>query len=174
MMTQSPAGPRRTRRGRWILLVLLAIPLLEIMTIIAVGQAVGPWWTFGALIGLSIVGAAVVHREGRRTWHRLREATNRGATPAKELTDAGLVLVGGALLLTPGFLTDAIGFFLVLPITRPLTRAWLQAVVTSRLLGTVGVFGNGAPGSPSSRQGRPRRGSGEVIEGEVIREPDTE
>ncbi|MGB3187132.1 MAG: FxsA family protein [Ornithinimicrobium sp.] len=168
--TPPGATPRRGRRGRWILLVLLAVPLLEILTIIAVGQAVGPWWTFGALIALSIVGAAVVHREGRRTWNRLREALRRGATPAKELTDAGLVLIGGALLLTPGFLTDALGFFLVLPFTRPITRAWLQIVVSSRLLGT---FNPQRPGGGRRSSGRSAAGQ-EVIEGEIVQDPHQE
>ncbi|MGB5951660.1 MAG: FxsA family protein [Ornithinimicrobium sp.] len=172
MSTHAGAATPRKRRGRWILLILLLVPLLEIVTIIAVGQAVGPWWTFGALIVLSIVGAAVVHREGRRTWHRLREAISRGTTPAKELTDAGLVLVGGALLLTPGFLTDAIGFFLVLPVTRPLTRVWLQAIIASRLLGT---FGSTAPMTPGHSGGRTYRpGAGEIIEGEVVRDSDSD
>jgi len=155
-----------------ILVGLLVVPLLEIVTIIAVGQAVGPWWTFGALIALSVVGAALVHREGRRTWGRLRAALRRGQPPAKELADAGLVLVGGAMLLTPGFLTDAVGLFLVLPVTRPVTRAWLQTVVAAQLLssGARAPSGSrrGGGSSPSSRPGR-----GEVIEGEVIEDPDS-
>ncbi|MGB3830065.1 MAG: FxsA family protein [Ornithinimicrobium sp.] len=166
----SATGPRRQGRrvGRWIFLVLLLIPLLEITTIILVGQAVGPWWTFGALIALSVLGAWLVHREGRRTWHRLREVLRRGHPPAKELTDAGLVLVGGALLLTPGFLTDALGLFFILPLTRPITRVWLQAVVASRLLGE---FGHGRPGQGAGRgKNPPRAGRGEIIEGEIIDE----
>ncbi len=159
------------RRGRWIFLVLLLIPLLEITTIILVGQAVGPWWTFGALIVLSVFGAWLVHREGRRTWRRLREALRRGQTPAKELTDAGLVLVGGAMLLTPGFLTDALGLFFVLPLTRPITRVWLQTVVASRLLGSFGPVRTTYPGAGA---GATRAGRGEVIEGEIIREPDAD
>ncbi|MGB3764638.1 MAG: FxsA family protein, partial [Ornithinimicrobium sp.] len=136
------------RRGRWIFALLLLIPLLEITTIILVGQAIGAWWTFAALIALSVIGAWLVHREGRRTWGRLREALRQGQTPAKELTDAGLVLVGGAMLLTPGFLTDALGLFFVLPLTRPVTRVWLQTMVASRLLGSV------APAGGEGRRGR--------------------
>ncbi len=153
------------RRGRWIFLVLLLIPLLEITTIILVGQAVGAWWTFGALIALSVFGAWLVHREGRRTWGRLREALRQGQPPAKELTDAALVLVGGAMLLTPGFLTDALGLFFVLPLTRPVTRVWLQTVVASRLLGSFGPVG-----APRQGGGPRRTTRGEVIEGEVIPE----
>ena len=168
-----PGGKRSKGRhfGRWILFFLLLIPLLEIATIIAVGNLVGPWWTFGSLIFLSVIGAALVHREGKRTWTALREALRKGGTPAKEITDAGLVLVGGAMLLAPGFLTDALGLFFVLPFTRPITRLWLQAVVASRLLGQFA-----GPRTPP-RNGGPRHttrpGGGDVIEGEVITPPNT-
>ncbi|HKJ11971.1 MAG TPA: FxsA family protein [Ornithinimicrobium sp.] len=173
MSTTRPSGARRSRRtGRLILAGLLLVPLLEIVTIIAVGQAVGPWWTFGALVALSVLGAALVHREGRRTWNRLRTALRRGEPPAKELADAGLVLVGGAMLLTPGFLTDALGLFLVLPFTRPITRMWLQTVVAGQLLGSVtGPGGSQQP--PGPRDSSPRPGRGQVIEGEVVQDPDS-
>jgi len=150
---------------------LLVVALLEILTIIAVGQAVGPWWTFGALIALSVLGAALVHREGRRTWGRLRQALHQGQQPAKELADAGLVLVGGAMLLTPGFLTDAVGLFLVLPLTRPVTRLWLQSVVAGQLLGS--TTRPASHGSGRRRHDSRRTGGGPVIEGEVVRDPDS-
>jgi len=60
--------------------------------------------------------------------------------PGRELADAALVLIGGTLLLTPGFLTDLVGFFFILPFTRPITRAWLQGVVERRLLHRSGVI----------------------------------
>lgn len=167
----TPGGkrPKGKRVGRWILFLLLLIPLLEIATIIAVGNLVGPWWTFGALIFLSVLGAALVHREGKRTWSALREALRRGSAPAKEITDAGLVLVGGAMLLAPGFLTDALGLFFVLPFTRPITRLWLQAVVASRLLGQ---FAGPSMATGAEGQQRPTRTTaGDVIEGEVITPP---
>ncbi len=171
-MTPGPAaesnGTRSKGRqvGRWILVLLLLVPLLEIATIIAVGRLVGPWWTFGSLIVLSVIGAALVHREGKRTWSALREALRKGGAPAKELTDAGLVLVGGAMLLTPGFLTDALGLFFVLPFTRPITRLWLQAVVASRLLGQ--FAGPGMSSGSGDQRRTTRSGRGDVIEGEVI------
>jgi UPF0716 protein FxsA len=167
----SQAAPRRRRTGRYILAGLLLVPLLEIMTIIAVSRAVGAWWTFGALIALSVVGALLVHREGRRTWARLRAVLGRGQPPAKELADAGLVLVGGAMLLTPGFLTDALGLFLVLPLTRPVTRVWLQSLVAGQLLGSVSGPGRSSRQRPGAGP-RSRPGPGEVIEGEIVQSPD--
>jgi UPF0716 protein FxsA len=85
--------------------------------------------------------------------------------PSRQLADAALVLVGGVLLLAPGFLTDIVGFFLVLPFTRPAARRLLEAVVARRLL--AGVY---APGGPPRGSGPARRSaaSDDVIEGEVL------
>lgn len=162
-----PQRPHRGRRiGRWVVAALLLVPLIEIVLIVFVGQQVGPWWTFGLLLAMCILGAWLVRREGGRTWRALQDAVRRGQPPTKELTDAALVLVGGTMLLTPGFLTDAVGLFLVLPLTRPLTRVWLQTVVASRLLGGSTSADATSPG-PARRR---RPGPGEVIEGEIVRE----
>jgi UPF0716 protein FxsA len=109
---------------------LLVVPILEIYVIIQVGQVIGGWQTILLLIVESALGAWIVKREGRRAWAALQLAFSSGRLPARELSDAALVLVGGTLLLTPGFVTDVAGFFLVLPLTRPLARralAWLVA-----------------------------------------------
>jgi UPF0716 protein FxsA len=84
------------------------------------------------LIVESVIGAWVVKREGRRAWAALRDTTRAGALPGRELIDGALILVGGTLLLTPGFVTDIVGFFLVLPFTRPLARRIVQLEVNRR------------------------------------------
>jgi UPF0716 protein FxsA len=119
--------------------------LLEILAIIGVGQVIGGWPTFFLLLLESVLGAWLVRREGARSWKALTVALNTGRMPSRELADAALVLVGGTLLLTPGFLTDIIGFFFILPFTRPLARRVLERVVARRLLGGVflGQFGVG-------------------------------
>jgi len=88
----------------------------------------------------SALGAYLVKREGRRSWRALRVALNTGQMPGLELADAALVLIGGTLLLTPGFLTDIVGFFFILPFTRPITRRWLQGVVERRLVPRSGTI----------------------------------
>jgi UPF0716 protein FxsA len=158
-----PSRGRAPRRARWILAALLLVPLVEIVVIIAVGQQIGPWWTFVALLGLTLVGAWLVRREGSRTWRRLQEAVRSGQPPARELTDAGLVLIGGILLLTPGFVTGIIGLFLILPFTRPLTRVWVQRLVSSRLL----FVSTSQEWTVRGGRWRPASG-GDVIEGEVV------
>ena len=84
--------------------------------------------------------------------------------PSRQLADAALVLVGGTLLLAPGFLTDIVGFFFILPFTRPIARTALEAVVAKRLLG--GVFGGGR--GPGRGRRRAAAGGPDVIEGEVL------
>ena len=92
--------------------------------------------------------------------------------PSRQLADAALVLIGGTLLLTPGFVTDIVGFFFILPLTRPVTRAWLEAVVARRLLGPMGEWpGRGAVGRGPPRPRRPDVVEGEVVEGRVV-DPD--
>ena len=131
------------RRPRWVWLVFLAllvVPLAEIALIVAVGRVIGGWQTIALLLVESALGAYLVKREGRLTWQALRVALNTGKMPGRELADAALVLIGGTLLLTPGFLTDIVGFFFILPVTRPITRRWLQGVVERRLLPRSGII----------------------------------
>lgn len=127
------SGRRRPRLAWIIFVALLVVPVAEIALIVAVGQLFGGWQTIALLLFVSALGAYFVKREGRRAWQALQVALNTGRMPGRELADATLVLIGGTLLLTPGFLTDVVGFFFVLPLTRPITRRWLQRVVERRL-----------------------------------------
>lgn len=137
-------SPARRGRGRFTLLLLVAllvVPTLEIAVIIAVGRAIGGWPTLALLLVESALGAWLVRREGARAWRALSRALSSGSMPAGELSDAALVLVGGTLLLTPGFLTDVAGFAFVLPFTRPVARRLLSGLIRRRLLGGGAPFG---------------------------------
>jgi UPF0716 protein FxsA len=140
-----------------VFVLLLVVPVVEIAAIIAVGRFIGGWQTLVLLLVESALGAWVVRREGARAWRALTTALNSGQMPSRQLADAALVLVGGTLLLTPGFVTDVVGFFFILPFTRPVARRLLEAAVARRLLG--GVF-RGRGGGPGSGP--------DVIQGEVL------
>jgi len=132
-------GRRRTTRRRgfpwWLLIAaFIVVPILEIYVIIQVGQVIGAWWTILLLVADSIVGGWLIRREGRRAWLALTTTLRSGRMPAAELADGALILVGGTLMLSPGFLTDAVGILLVLPFTRPIARRLLTRVVARRLL----------------------------------------
>jgi len=116
-----------------LLAVFIGLPILEIYVIIQVGQEIGAMPTILLLIAESALGAWVVKREGRRAWQALTDALASGTLPGRELADAAVVLLGGVLLLTPGFVTDLFGFFFVLPFTRPVARRLLAAVVAHRI-----------------------------------------
>ena len=86
------------------------------------------------LVADCIQGGWLIRREGRRAWQALTNALNSGRMPASELADAALILVGGTLMLTPGFVTDVVGLVLILPFTRPLARRVLTRVVSRQLV----------------------------------------
>ena len=114
--------------------LFVVLPILEIYVIIQVGQEIGALWTVLLLIFESVLGAWIVKREGGRAWQALNVALNTGRMPGRELADGALILVGGTLLLTPGFVTDFFGFFFVLPFTRPLARKILGWAVGKRIV----------------------------------------
>ena len=150
-----------------VFLLLLVVPILEIATIIAVGKVIGGWQTLALLLLESALGAWLVRREGARAWAALTTALNTGRMPSRELADAALVLVGGTLLLAPGFLTDVVVFFFILPLTRPIARSVLETVVARRLIG--GVFGGRrGPGGRGRGPGPGGSNGPDIIEGEVV------
>jgi UPF0716 protein FxsA len=150
------------RRGAlgWVLLAaFVLVPLLEIYVLIQVGQVIGVWWTILILVADSVLGTWLVRREGGRAWRALQTALNSGRMPARELADGALILIGGTLMLAPGFVTDAVGILLILPVTRPVARRLLTTVVARRLVVVPRGHGPRAEGT---------RGDGPVVPGEVV------
>src|SRR5262245_1460107 len=126
-------------RARWLLVALLLLPVIEMAVIIQVGQQIGAAWTVALLLGVSLSGARIIKREGRRAWLDLQRSVDNGEPPAREMVDSALILLGGTLLLVPGFVTDVLGILLVLPITRPFVRrvaqVWLARRATTYVVG---------------------------------------
>ncbi len=174
-MTTPSASGRRRRRVRLIPLALLLTFVLEVAVLILVGRLIGVGWTILLLLATSVLGAWLVRREGRRTWRALAEATRDGEMPSRQMADAVLVLVGGVLLLVPGFVTDVIGLLAVLPFTRPVARIGLEVLIARRIIAVVpGAAGMPPqPGQPGqARVNRTEDSSGEIVEGEIIDEDD--
>jgi UPF0716 protein FxsA len=116
-----------------LLLLLVTIPLIEIMLFIEIGSRIGTGMTLLIVAGTAIVGASLVHRQGLKTWWRIQDKLSSGILPDTELLDALLILIAGITLLTPGFLTDTIGFLLLYPGTRRAIKRWLQRQLRQRL-----------------------------------------
>ncbi|WP_433224992.1 FxsA family protein [Microtetraspora malaysiensis] len=161
---------------RWLLPGLLLFPVVEIVLLILAGRAIGGGLTLMVLLVGAVAGMWLMRKEGRRAWSALQEAAQSGRMPDRELGDSAIVMAGGALLAIPGFLSDLVGIFLILPITRPIARrglAWFFA----RRVGDIAarspygplfdrMGGPGAPGGPG-QQGR-------VVHGEVINDDEHE
>ena len=97
-----------------LLVLFIVVPIIEIFAIIQVGQAIGVWWTIALLIADSILGSILMRSQGRAAWRRFNAALAQGRAPAREVLDGVLVIFGGALLLTPGFVTDIfVALFLI-------------------------------------------------------------
>ena len=115
----------------FLLLLFIIIPIAELYIIIQVAQTTGVFNSIILLILVSLVGAWLVKAEGLGVLKKIQIQLGKGEIPSKELVDGGLILLAGALMLTPGFLTDAFGLLLLFPLTRPLFRVLILKRVTN-------------------------------------------
>lgn len=141
----------------WLFLAFLAVPLIEIALFIQIGGAIGLGWTLAIVVLTAVLGTWLVRNQGLLALSQVRGSFSQMQDPTEPLANGAMILFSGALLLTPGFFTDAVGFALLAP---PIRKA-IFAFVRSRV--TVQSFSTG--GDP--RQARPRGpGDGDVIDGE--------
>ena len=115
-----------------LFLLFILLPIAELWLIIEIGGAIGVPPTLALLIVDSIVGAALARSQGRAAWERFNLAMAEGRIPGKEVFDGAMIILGGALLLTPGFITDIFGLVLLIPPTRALIRAFLTRLAGRR------------------------------------------
>jgi UPF0716 protein FxsA len=115
-----------------LFLIFIVVPIVELAVIIQVGEVIGPLLTVLLLLAMSIAGAWLVKREGLKAWRRFRAAMEQARIPAVEVVDGALVMLGGALMLTPGFVTDIVGLLLVIPVSRGLINRMIRTRVRWR------------------------------------------
>ena len=131
-----------------LIALFIVVPLLELAVILEVGRQIGVAPTIAVLVADSMLGAVLMRAQGRAAWRRFTAATRGGRPPAREVLDGVLIVAGGALLLTPGFLTDALGLSLLFPPTRAFVRRILARRLLHRMVAGLtvppGRFGSSA------------------------------
>ncbi|RFC64061.1 membrane protein FxsA [Fulvimarina endophytica] len=141
--------------------LLLVVPIVEIGVFIAVGQVIGLWPTIGCIILTAVIGSLLLRRQGLSTLNRIRSEIDAKRIPGQELVSGVMIAVAGVLLLTPGFVTDTLGFLLFIPAVRHSVYAFLKKRVVVMGPGQ----GFGARGTPT---GYPRQ---PLDEGDLRRRP---
>ncbi len=124
-----------------LFIIFTVVPVIEIWLLIKVGRVIGALPTVALLLALSLLGAWLTRSQGLRTVAAIRNELAEGRLPAAQLLDGAMILAGGILLLTPGFFTDFLGIFFLIPATRGLLKRWLRRYLEKVLArGTVTVI----------------------------------
>jgi UPF0716 protein FxsA len=138
-----------------LIVLFIVIPIAELAVIIQIGQLIGVWWTIALLILDSVLGSMLMRSQGRTAWRRFNGAITEGRAPTREVLDGVLIIFGGALLLTPGFITDIFGLLFLIPPTRVLVRRLIVRRATLRMMRVA---------TPPGRDGRPRDVDGTAVD----------
>jgi len=137
----------------WILLLLIGVPLIELFILIEVGSAIGALSTIGLCLATAALGTALLRQQGLRTLRRAQHSLDQRRVPALELLEGVVLVLGGILLLFPGFATDVFGFACLFPVTR----RWLVRLMLRRLALRVVATGGEPTEQRVDPDGRPRR-----------------
>lgn len=137
------------KRYAWIVSLFVLLPAAELALLLYVGQFLGVWPTLGLILVTGIIGSRLALNQGLAVWIRLSEEMARGQLPGQVLLDGVIILISGALLVTPGVITDLAGFAGLLPFTRAPMRNWVIHLFKNRIV-------RATPQDPASWQGAPR------------------
>ena len=165
--------------GLLLVLLFIVVPIAELYVIIQVGEWIGVWPTLLLLLLDAIVGSWLLKHEGRAAWRRFNKALAEKRVPAAEVADGFLVILGGALLIAPGFITDIFGILFLIPPTRALARKVLYRFTVGRVAivgfpgGAVGGFGSRPRGGPGADGGN-RSYDYDIDAEEVTEDPDVD
>ncbi|MGE0067822.1 MAG: FxsA family protein [Solirubrobacterales bacterium] len=144
-----------------LIALFIVVPIAELYVIIKVGEAIGIWPTLALLFADAILGSMLLRHQGRGAWRRFNDALSQGRFPGTEVVDGLLIVIGGTLLLAPGFITDIFGLIFLIPPTRAIVRAILKRFTIGRFtvvgMGMPGGFGRGpfGPGAGNGDGERP-------------------
>ena len=154
-----------------LLLLFILVPVAELAIFITLGEKIGLFATLGIIILTAFIGAYLTKSQGLKALNNYQQALAQGKLPHEEVMDGLMILIAGAVLLTPGFLTDAIGFSLLIPPFRKVVKA----IIKDRLKGRVDVVSQNVNAATQnfSRDGSGRSGGPQVInvEAEVVDDP---
>lgn len=148
----------------WLFVAFLAVPLIEIALFIQVGGAIGLWPTLLIVVLTAILGTMLVRSQGRQAIANLRTSFGELQDPTEHLAHGAMILFSGALLLTPGFFTDAVGFALLVPGVR----TWVFHKLRSQVKVQQFQMGPGPGAGPAGTQTRPNPQEGDVIDGDFV------
>ena len=161
--------------GLLLVLLFIVVPIAELYVIIQVGELIGVWPTLLLLLLDAVAGSWLLKHEGRSAWRRFNLALAERRLPGKEVADGVLIILGGALLIAPGFITDVFGIFFLLPPTRAVARRVLRRWTIGRVAvvgfpggATMGGFGSGPNGGPG--RGGPTRSYDYDVDAEEVPE----
>jgi UPF0716 protein FxsA len=144
-----------------LVVLFIVVPIVELWLIIEIGGLIGVLPTIALLLADALLGSLLLRHQGRGAWQRFNEALAERRFPGREVADGALIVAGGTLLLTPGFITDVFGLLLLIPPTRAIARSLLRRFAAHRFV-VVGM--GGMPGGPP-RGDRPTGGHQERAEG---------
>jgi UPF0716 protein FxsA len=167
--------------GLLLVLLFIVVPIAELFVIIQVGELIGVWPTLLLLLLDAIAGSWLLKHEGRSAWRRFNLALAERRMPGKEVADGFLVVLGGALLIAPGFITDIFGILFLIPPTRAIARRILRRFTVGRIAvvgfpgaGSMGGFGGGPGRGPGGGNGASRGYDYDIDAEEVSEDPDVD
>lgn len=151
---------------RLLFLIFLTVPIIEIYLLIQVGEQIGAGWTIFLVVGTAVLGAGLLRQQGMATLFEAQNRMAQGELPATALVEGVMLLLAGALLLTPGFFTDALGFLILVPMLR---KRFARALLSRGILMGGGAFSSG---NWNQHSGQHDNHTTHTIEGDYTRRDD--
>jgi UPF0716 protein FxsA len=155
------------RASHIFFILFLVVPIVEIYLLIQVGSIIGAIPTILLIIATALIGAALLRQQGLATLSRFQNNLSSGTLPAQEMIEGILLAVGGALLMTPGFVTDAMGFFCLIPITRKILAHYIMKRSAVKMQEGAAGFANSTRSTSNTY-----KNENKTYEGEFVRKED--